>query len=156
MPIYDPLAAQFDNRPLAPWQLSKKTFHFDDGFIKWIQKYLEVRKLPCDGAAAKSWINKFKFEQKRYEDCELQWDEYQESLKAPERPSLKPVVSDSGLSGGDLDGANKAGVDGADDAPIEPELPDEFKALEGESPQELQARRLRVLRAKITGMVGKK
>ena len=154
MPLYDPMAARFDNRPLEAWQVSKKTFDFEAGFVKWIQKYLEIRKLPCDAAAAKSWIKNFKFDQKRYEDCELQWDEYQESLKIPERPSLKPMVLDSGLPSGNIHGADQSDSDRAEPE-IETELPDEFKALEGESPQELQARRLRVLRAKISGMVKK-
>lgn len=153
--MYDPMRSKFANRPLDPWQVSKKKFDFDSGFVAWIQKYLEKLKCTSDVVSAKAWINKGKFgDGERYELCELQWEAYQESLKTPERPTVKPVVSDSGLSGGDLHGSGQSDLDRVDDASVE--MPDEFKALEGESPQELQARRLRVLRAKISGMVTKK
>ncbi len=151
----DPLAAKFE-KTLDPWQRSVRKFDFDPDFVKWIQKYLE--KLQCNSelVMAKSWINGANYAGKRRDDCELQWEAYQESLKAPERPSLKPVVSNSVLPVGDTHDDDRRGLDCDSPAPLEPELPDEFKALEGESPQELQARRLRVLRAKISGMVGKK
>lgn len=155
----DPLAEKFGNATLAPWKKSATKFDFDEGFVKWIQKYLEKLKLPCTLIDALAWINKADFRSdsgERNDRCTLQWQGYQESLKAPERPSLKPVVSDSGVSGGDLHGASQSDLDRVDNAPIEPELPDEFKRLEGETDRELQARRLRVLRAKVSGMVGKK
>jgi hypothetical protein len=153
MRYYDPLAAQFANRPLDPWQLSKKNFDFDLGFVAWIRKYLDVRKLPHDVVSAKAWINKSKFDGERYELCELQWDTYRDSLQFTEsKPMLRALDGGRVLPDNDLGGADQSCVDGTDDAPIEPELPDEFKPIEGESPQELQARRLRILRA----FVGKK
>jgi hypothetical protein len=42
-------------------------------------------------------------------------------------------VSDSGLPGGDLHGAGQPDPDRVDDASVVPEIPDEFKRLEGES-----------------------
>ena len=160
MPFYDPLAAQFANRPLDAWQVSKKNFDFEMGFVAWIRKYLETRKLPCDVVSAKAWINKSKFDGERYELCELQWEAYQESLKVAERPSLKPVVLNSGLSGGVGDGAGESGVDGADDAvgtspsPSlegggQEDLPDRFRKLEGESGDEYRARMARIVSESI-------
>ncbi len=149
MPFYDPLAARFANRALDAWQISKKNFDFDSGFVAWIQKYLETRKLPHDVASSKAWINKSKFDGERYELCELQWEAYQESLKAPERPALKPVVFDSGVSGGDLHGAGRFDFDRAENASIVPDLPDRFKRLDGETGDEYRARMARIVSESI-------
>ena len=147
MPFYDPLAARFAQRPLDAWQVSKKNFDFDMGFVAWIRKYLETRKLPCDVVSAKAWINKSKFDGERYELCELQWEAYQESIAS--KPVLKAVVADPLLSGGVGDLANQSAVDCDDDAIAEPELPDEFARLEGESGSEYAARMMRLSREKI-------
>lgn len=153
MPFYDPLEAKFANRPLDAWQLSKRNFDFDMGFVGWIQKYLETRKLPCDVVSAKGWINKSKFEGERYELCQLQWEAYQESIKP--KPVLKAVVVDHVLSGGVGGDADESVADRDADvasAPLsypEPELPDEFARLEGESGREYAARMMRISREKI-------
>ena len=76
--MYDPMSARFDNRPLEPWQKSKAMFDFDEGFVSHIQIYLKDRNKPANLLAAKQWINRFKFDQERYELCHLQWSNYEE------------------------------------------------------------------------------
>lgn len=148
--MYDPMRSKFANRPLDPWQVSKKKFDFDSGFVVWIQKYLEKLKCTSDLYSAKAWINKGKFgDGERYELCELQWEAYQESLKAPERPSPKPVVSDSRVSGGDFHSADQSDSDGVDDAV---ERPDEFAKREGESGAEYVARMSALTKANMAKM----
>lgn len=136
MSIRDPLAEKF-SATLAPWKKSGKKFDFDEGFVKWIQKYLEKLKLPCTLIDAKAWINKADFRSdsgERNDRCTLQWEGYQESLVAAEsKPKLRALDGGRVVPDSDLDGANQSSADRAVDAPIEPEIPDEFKRLEGES-----------------------
>ena len=149
MPFYDPLAAQFANRPLDPWQVSKKNFDFDSGFVGWIRKYLETRKQPCDVVSAKAWINKSKFDGERYELCELQWEAYQDQLQfAESKPKLRALDGDRELHS-DHDGATESDAIGAVDAPVEPEIPDKFKRIDGESAEEYRARMARIVSESI-------
>jgi len=138
MAIYDPLAARFLNTPLAPWQESSKLFHFDDGFVAYIRKYLEARKLVSDVVSAKAWINKAKFgDGERYELCTLQWQTYQESIAS--KPVLKAVAGDIGSPDGVNGDCGESDVDRAV-ADVEPDLPDRFKKLEGETPEAYRRR----------------
>lgn len=117
----DPLAAKFE-KTLDPWQRSAKKFDFDPEFVRWIQKYLEKLECISEVVMAKSWINGANFNEKRHDDCTLQWEAFQESIA--NRPPLKAVVAHHSESGGVGDSASQS---------VEPELPDEFKRLEGES-----------------------
>lgn len=133
MPIYDPLAARFLNTPLAPWQESSKMFHFNAGFVEFIRKYLEARKLISDVASAMAWINKAKFgDGERYELCTLQWQTYQESIAS--KPVLKAVAGDIGSP----DGAN--GDCGESDVDRATDVADEFKRRADETSAQYGAR----------------
>ena len=152
---FDPMAARFaqQQQPLAPWQMSAKLFDFDEGFVKWIQKYLEKRTQPFDVVSAKAWINKSKFQLERYELCELQWAAYQESLQPPapspapkpEQPTLKPkpVSGPVGVVGG---GVAASAEPERDLVPVDPDT----VRLQDETDQEYRLRMVRQMREKMT------
>lgn len=152
--IEDRFAARFvKDRPLDPWQVSPKKFDFDVQFVRWIQKYLERLECLHDVVSAKAWINKGKFEEERYDLCQLQWEAYQESLVAAEsRSKLRALDGGRNVPDSDLDGADKSSADRVDDAPIEPEIPDEFKRLEGESLTAYNSRVKAIARQKMAQM----
>jgi hypothetical protein len=157
MPFYDPLAARFDNRPLDAWQLSKKNFDFDLGFVAWIRRYLETRKLPHDVLSAKAWINKSKFNGERYELCELQWEAYREELQFTEsKPVLRVVGGDCDVPSGGGDGANQSGVDCAVDAVMRSPLPPDMEEIEGESDADRAVRCRKYVQEKLKKMTGSK
>lgn len=151
MPIHDPFAARFaKDRPLDPWQVSPKKFDFDMQFVRWIQKYLDRLECLHDVVSAKAWINKSKFEEERHDLCQLQWEAYQESLVAAEsRSKLRALDGGRNLPDSDLVGADKSSADPVNNASVEPELPDQFRRLDGESAQDYRARMARIVSESI-------
>jgi hypothetical protein len=152
----DPLAAKFE-KTLDPWQRSARKFDFEPEFVKWIQKYLEKLECISELVMAKSWINGANFNEKRHDDCTLQWEAFQESIAS--RPALKAVVANPSELCGVGDSAHESVDHRADHASVTSpspslegggqDLPDQFKRLDGESAQDYRARMARIVSESI-------
>lgn len=128
--MYDPLGARFRNAgKLEPWQKSAGRFDFNEGFVGWVQSYLEVRKQPHDNAAARAWINVGFFKLERLELVHLQWSAYQEhqANAAPPRPDSESEPNDPLHANPVPSGAPSPAVDSTR-SPSEPPLTGEQRA----------------------------
>ncbi|WP_019500856.1 hypothetical protein [Pseudanabaena sp. PCC 6802] len=116
---FDPMAARFrSGASLQPWQVSARLFDFDPDFVRWICRYLEVRKQPHGVTDAKAWINKGFFALERFELVTLQWEAYE----AKRKDKLGTGIAMAGdLVAGCSDGAGVVGDRDVSTAAITPE-----------------------------------